>query len=215
MLSAKERLSQLLAMAAERQWSPLARELCDLILYWPSDYPAAMRGPIIALCETALREADHETQCVLAGRLAGRGDVPLKLMNTLYLAATPPQRREILMRNALEGKSTVAAADEAAILVLARDRSSDFAGTVAQRTAVARTMVIAALNDASGEPLAVLCRGLGLSHACFSAIALLRGVDGMDLTAYDTVTPQAAQSLVADWCKAQAVAHTLHTAAAE
>lgn len=215
MLSAKERLSQLLALAAERRWSPLARELCDLILYWPSDYPDAMRPPMQALCETALREADAETQSVLAGRLAGRSDIPLKLINPLYLAASPPQRREILMRNALESKCAPSTADETAILAAARSKSGDFSGALMRLTSLPRAVTMAALNDTSGEPLAVLCRGLGLSRACFSALALLRGAEGIDLSAFDTVAPEAAASLVADWRKTHGAdaAHERYAAA--
>ena len=203
MLGAKERLGQLLGLAAERQWSPLARELGDLVLYWPNDYPDAMRPPVVALFETALREADGETQSLMANRMAGRSDIPLKLMNVLYLAAPAPLRREILMRNELEGDATSALAiDGPAILAAARNKSGDFTGTLARLTGLPRRVATAILTDPSGEPLAVLCRGTTLDRASFSAIALLRGPEGLPLAVFDTVAPKAAAHLVADWRKA-------------
>lgn len=205
MTHAKERLGQLLALAAERRWSPLARELCDLVLYWPADWPETMRAPVLALFETALREADGETQAVLAGRMAGRGDISLRLMNLLYLAAPAPLRREILMRNEIEGGTPAPLpVDTAALLEAARNRSGDFAGSLSRLAGLPRAAAAAILSDASGEPLAVLCRGLGMDRARFSAIALLRGAEGLPLAVFDTVAPKAAALLVADWRKTAA-----------
>ena len=42
------------------------------------------------------------------------------------------------------------------------------------------------VHKAFGEPLAVLCRGVGLDRASFSAIALLRGAAGLPLAVFDT-----------------------------
>ena len=216
MLAAKERLGQLLGLAAARQWSPLARELGDLVLYWPPDYPDAMRPPIVALFETSLREADGETQRLMADRMAGRGDIPLRLINVLYLAAPAPLRREILMRNELEGDAPAPlVVDGAAILAAARSKSGDFTGTLARLTGLPHRTVMAILTDPSGEPLAVLCRGAGLDRASFSALALLRGAEGMPLAVFDTVAPKAAAHLVADWRKPSEVANQGQIRAAE
>jgi hypothetical protein len=216
MADAKERLIQLLGLAAERRWSPLARELCDLVLYWPSDWHDSMRAPVIALFETALREADGETQTVLAGRMAGRADVPLKLMNALYLAAPGPLRREILMRNELEGAvPEPLPVDRTAVLAAARNRQGDFLGTLARLSAIPRRTLSLVLGDAGGEPLAVLCRGLGLDRASFSAVALLRGAPDLPLAVFDTVAPKAAALLVHDWRKTNADTQPEHVAAAE
>lgn len=202
MVEAKERLGQLLALAAERRWSPLARELCDLILYWPLGWPEAMRAPVAALFETALREADDETQAVLAGRMAGQSAIALKLLNVLYLAAPAPLRREILMRNELEGPAPVPfTLDRTALLQAARARQTDFTGTLARLCCITRRIAIAVLADPTGEALAVLCAGTGLDRAAFSAIALLRGPAGLPLTVFDTVAPKAAALIVADWRK--------------
>ena len=216
MLAAKERLGQLLGLAAERRWSPLARELGDLVLYWPADWPDAMRPPVVGLFETALREADDETQILIAGRMAGKPEIPLRLMNVLYLAAAAPQRREILMRNELEGPAPAPLlADGAAILAAARNKAGDFTGALARLTAVPRRMAAAILADTSGEALAVLCRGANLDRATFSGIALLRGAQGLPLAVFDTVAPKAAALLVADWRKTTAAIAPEHIAAAE
>lgn len=216
MADAKERLIQLLGLAAERRWSPLARELCDLILYWPADWHDTMRAPVIALFETALREADNETQAVLAGRMAGRADIPLKLMNALYLAAPAPLRREILMRNELEGPEPEPfAIDHTAVLAAARARQGDFPGTLARLSAIPRRTLMLVLGDASGEPLAVLCRGMGLDRASFSAIALLRGAPDLPLGVFDTVAPKAAALLVQAWRHHAADTQPEHIQAAE
>jgi hypothetical protein len=211
MADARERLIQLLGLAAERRWSPLARELCDLVLYWPSDWHDTMRAPVIAL-----READSETQAVLAGRMAGHADIPLKLMNVLYLAAPGPLRREILMRNELEGATPEPLpVDRTAVLAAARNRQGDFLGTLARLSAIPRRTLSLVLGDAGGEPLAVLCRGLGLDRASFSAVALLRGAPDLPLAVFDTVAPKAAALLVHDWRKTSADTQPEHVAAAE
>lgn len=201
MSGAKERLSQLLALAAERRWTPLARELCDLVLYWPSEYPAAMRTPILALFETALRQADGATQGEVASRLGGQTNIPIGLMNALYLAAPAAVRHEILARNEEEGEDLEESADSDAVLAVARKGARDFAGALAQAAQVPRHITQAVLADPSGEALAVFCRGLKLNRAIFSAIALLRAPAPMPLEAFDNVADRAAARLVHDWRK--------------
>jgi hypothetical protein len=215
MSAAKERLGQLMALAAERQWSPLARELCDLAIHWPADYPEAMRAPMAMLFQTALREADGATQAELAGRLSRQSAPPLALMNVLYLAAPAPLRREILMRNEMEpGEVPVLEADSEAILAAARDGTRDFAaalGFAGIPYRIAQTI----LADPVGEPLAVLCRGLGFDRAIFSALALLRGAATTPLAVFDTVAPRAAARLVQSWRRGEDQTVPHRVAAAE
>ncbi len=216
MVAAKEQLGHLLVLVAERRWTQLSCELADLVLAWPEDGPEAMREPMLALFETALREADDQTQAELAPRFAGRGDIPLKVLNLLYLAAPAPLRREILLRNALEQGETPlpAAADGALILSAARNGARDFLSAFAVGAGVPRRIAQAVLSDASGEALAVLCRGRGLDRATFSAIALLKGPRDLPLTVFDTVAPQAAAPLVAAWRRTATPLHA-HVQAAE
>jgi hypothetical protein len=216
MVRADERLGQLLALAAERRWSPLARELCDLLLYWPPGWPGAMHAPIAALFETALREADDDTQTVLAGRLAGHSEIPLKLMNAVYLAAPAPLRREILMRNELEGPEPAPfVLSRPALLTAARNRQGDFTGALARLGGFSRRTATAVLNDATGEALAVVCRGGDLDRAGFSAVALLRAPESVPLAVYDSVAPKAAALITADWRRSNATVSPETIAAAE
>ena len=201
MSGAKERLGQLVALAAERRWPPLARELCDLTLAWPSDYPEAMRPLVAALFETALRHCDDETRRELAPLVAGRRDVALCVMNVLYLDAPAPLRREILMRNELEGGDIHEDADADAVVMLARKGAPDFAAALSDAVRIPYEIAHAVLSDAGGEPLAVLCRGLALNRATFSAIALLRAAEPMALDVFDTVPDRAAAWLVHGWRK--------------
>lgn len=217
MVAAKEQLGHLLVLVAERRWTQLSCELADLILSWPEDGPEAMRAPMLALFETALREADDQTQAALAPRFAGRSDIPLKIMNLLYLAAPAPLRREILMRNELEAEELAATlpADGALILAAARNGARDFLSAFAVGIGVPRRIAQAVLSDVSGEALAVLCCGRGLDRASFSAIAILKGPRGLPLTVFDSIAPKAAAHLVADWRKPLASPHHAHVVAAE
>lgn len=215
MSGARDRLGQLLTLTAERRWTPLARELCDLTLYWPPEFPEAMHGPVTALLETSLWECDEDTRRELAARLAGHSDVPLRVMNVLYLGAAAPLRREILMRNELEGDAALDPADAEAVLLLARKGARDFAAALSDVTGLPYGVVCAVLGDVSGEALAVLCRGLGLSRAIFSAIALLRVSAPMPLDVFDSVADRAAASLVHSWRTRPAVNGASHAAAAE
>jgi hypothetical protein len=216
MVAAKEQLGHLLVLVAERRWTQLSCELASLILDWPSDGPDAMREPMLALFETALREADNQTQAELAPRFAGRNDIPLKIVNLLYLAAPAPLRREILLRNALEDGAPTASspADGPLILAAARNGARDFLSAFAVGAGVPRRIAQAVLSDASGEALAVLCCGRGLDRATFSAIALLKGPRDLPLAVFDSVDPKAALRLVNDWRRLPS-AHHAHVQAAE
>ena len=216
MPAAKERLSQLLALVAERRWTALAHELARLVLDWPDDYPPSMRPPVLALLEWAARECDAGTRAEIAALMGGHPDLPLSLLNELYLAAPAPLRREILMRNELEsdGDEADAAVDAEALLHAARNGTRDFAGMLGGIAAIPRAVAQAVLTDASGEPLAVLCRGAGLDRATFSAVALLRGCRGLPLSVFDTVPEHAAHRIMRHWRKpAEHPHHVLATAA--
>jgi len=201
MPGAKQHLDELLALAAERRWTALARELASLVLDWPQEYPAAMRAPVLALFERALRECDEAARAEIAPRMGGRPDLPLKLLNELYLAAPAPLRREILMRNELErdGGAAGAPADAALLLRAARNGGRGFAAALSGVCAVPNDIAEAILADKSGEPLAVLCRGAGLDRAIFSSIAILRAPQDVPLNVYDTVPEHAARRLTGQW----------------
>lgn len=216
MVAAKEQLGHLLVLVAERRWTQLSCELADLILSWPEDGPEAMREPMLALFETALREADNQTQAELAPRFAGRSDIPLKILNLFYLTAPAPLRREILLRNGMEDGEPAATspADGPLILAAARNGARDFLSAFAVGAGVPRRIAQAVLSDPSGEALAVLCCGRGLDRATFSAIALLKGPRDLPLAVFDSIAPKAAARLVHDWRRLATPLHA-HVQAAE
>lgn len=216
MRAAKEQLGHLLVLVAERQWTPLALALADLLLSWPADYPDAMRPPMQALFETALREAETTTVAEIAPRFAGRGDLPVKVLNAFYLSAPAAMRREILLRNGMEPETAeFQPADGAMILAAARNGVRDFLSAFATGAKLPRKTASLILSDASGEALAVLCRGAGLNQASFSAIALLKGPRDLPLSVFDTVGEKAAAHLVADWRRTVTPPLQAHFQAAE
>ena len=224
MPSAKERLIHLLELAEEgpARRAALAGELADLLLDWPPDCPEAMRAPVVALLERTLRETDDGTRAKLATRLSGRGELPLDLVNELYLSAPARVRREILLRNELAGGGAcdTAATDAAALVAVARDaRVRDFIERLSSAFGIEQGTVETILSDVSGEALAVLCKGAHLDRAAFSALALLQGADADDtnkrLSAFDTVPQHAAERLTCYWQIHHASHNHTEAAAAE
>lgn len=213
MPTVKERLTHLLALAAEgpAQRAALVGELADLVFDWPADCPAQMRPPVEALLTLMVREADDAMRARLAARLGGHPELPLGLINEFYLVASPRVRREILLRNEIaeEGGST-ACADGACLIAAARDPAVDFPSALAALAGVPRPVAQHVLADASGEALAVLCKGTHAGRAAFSVLALLK--TGAALEVYDSVPQHAAERLVEHWRLAQP---QLRAAAAE
>jgi hypothetical protein len=165
-----------------------------------------MRAPVVALLEKTSRETDDGTRARLAARLGGHGELPLDLVNEFFLSAPARVRREILMRNELAGEANdIAAAPDAALLVAAaRDaRAHDFAERFGTAFGIAPHTAQTILSDASGEALAVLCKGAHLDRATFSAVALLKGAPADDtaaqLSAFDIVPQHAAERLTRTW----------------
>jgi hypothetical protein len=224
MPTAKERLCHLLELAEEgpARRTVLVGELADLLLDWPPDCPGAMRPPVVALLEKTVRETDDGTRARLAARLGAHGELPLDLINEFYLCAPKSVRREILMRNELAGEADgVAPAPDTAILVAAaRDaRVHDFTDRFGSAFGIAPSIAHAILSDASGEALAVLCKGAHLDRAAFSTLALLKGaIEGdatVQLSVFDTVPQHAAEKLTSYWLLHHAPLEHAQAAAAE
>ena len=224
MPTAKERLCHLLELAEKgpAQRTVLVGELADLLLDWPSDCPEAMRPPVVALLERTARETDDGTRAKLAARLGAHGELPLDLINEFYLCAPKSVRREILMRNELAGGEAgdVAAPDAASLVAAARDaKIRDFAEWFGAAFNLAPRTAHAIFSDASGEALAVLCKGAHLDRASFSALALLKGTAEGDataqLSAFDTVPQRAAERLTRYWLHHHAPLEQARTEAAE
>ena len=213
MPTVKERLTHLLALAAEgpAERAALVSELADLVFDWPADCPAQMRPPVEALLTLMVREADDAMRARLAARLGGHPELPLGLVNAFYLVASPRVRREILLRNEIaEDGGTDVCADAVGLIASARDTGVDFVGALAALTGVPRAVAQHVLADASGEALAVLCKGTHAGRAAFSAVAVLRA--RVPLQVYDTVPQHASERLVEHW---RAATPQEHAAAAE
>ncbi len=222
MPSAKERLSHLLVLASEgpAQRATLVGELADMVLDWPADCAAAMQKPLLSLFALTVREADDETRAKLAARLGGHSELPLSLINEFYLSAPARVRREILTRNQFaqgdEADPDTVAADARALLAAARDAAiRDFAAAFGCTVGIPRRIAQSILSDASGEALAVLCKGTQLDRAMFSALVLLKGAGEAQLSIFDTVPQHAAERLARHWRAHAAPLEHTQAAAAE
>jgi len=202
----RERLNHLLALAAQGPAgrAALLNDLADLLLDWPADYALAMRAPFEALFEKTAREVDAATRVSVASRLDGHAELPVSLLNEFFLDAPCTLRARILaMNDVLESEpGNSAKIDAATIVDAARTLNGAFPERFADLLALPRIAVQDILNDASGQSLAVACRGAGLDRATFSAIALLtsHGANTAErLSAYDQVPQAAAERLTEFW----------------
>lgn len=217
MTAARERLTKLIELAS--QDSPedrrtLARELCDLLLDWPANYPTNMREPFEALLEKTLRVIDKQSCDALVWRIAERADAPLDLLNEFYFGAPDELRERILIRNADANRDAThdpepsdldAASLSARLVEVARTKPrTDFADALTALCGLNETVVERILLDATGESLAILCKGAHLGRAAFSALAMLTGNQAADaaqqrLSAFDSVPQAGAEQLLKFW----------------
>ena len=206
MPSPKERLSHLLELAAQGAGERvhLADEVADLLLDWPSAYPAAMRATFEALLEKIVGEMAPMSCGAIAARFAGRDDFPLTLFNAFFFSAMPSMQDEILARNDVLDAVDGMAIDSDALLTAAR-ASRDFAPVLAALAGVPETIAEALLRDASGRGLAVMARATGMARASFSAMAILAGPtrsvseNFAMLAVYDAVPENGARHLLRTW----------------
>lgn len=212
-LSARDRLTKLVDLASQSgvaARSELVRELADLLLDWPANYPAGMREPFETLLERALREADKQTRADLAERFAAKEDAPLGILNLLVFDAAPEIRNVIVSRNAAvcEGSLGVAAssASQSAFLHTIRKASTDCrAAMLAPCFGVPEEIAVQILAESSGYMLAVLCKGAQVGRATFSGVAVLAlppaTAEGnyRRLAIYDTVSEAGAVALLGHW----------------
>jgi hypothetical protein len=79
--------------------------------------------------------------------------------------------------------------------------NGEFAGAFAATLSVPRTVAQEILTDASGQSLAVACKGAGLDRAAFSAIALLTAYapDPARLSHFDAVPQTGSERLLDFW----------------
>lgn len=204
MPSPKERLCHLLELAAQgpSERAALAGEVADLLLDWPAQYPAAMRGTFEALLEKIVREVDTAGCAALAARFEGRADFPLSLLNAFFASASPAMKQAILSRNDEGEAADVAPVDSQAVLGAARGQR-DFVPVLAHLTGIPPDL--AAIIAADAYALATLCKGAGISRPTFSAMAILTGParsvaeNFAMLALFDAVPQNGARHLVAYW----------------
>ncbi len=209
-MSARERLTQLIDLAAggaPEERRNLAMELAEVLQDWPQDYPAHMRASFALLLEKILAQLDGETRKVLAARFAPDPAAPLGLLNELFFDCGHELRRTILARNAqkhLSGEVTAPPIDESILVRAVREYPLEtFVQTLARLLGIPLVTAGRAVADASGEGLAILCKGAQLSRATFSTIAMLTDASldagRRKLELYETVPEETSATMVQFW----------------
>jgi hypothetical protein len=213
MLSARESFTHLVELAsAPEQRHALAGELCDLLLDWPASYPSGMRGQIEALLKAISGELDAETRRMVVERLAVGATISPSLLNEFFFDASLRTKRKILLRN---GEPTDAdrdgvdgVSDERLLVEATRAEShAELAKMLAQVFSIPDDICERILADKSGRALAVACKGVGVSRAKFSTLAVLAGdarEDSLDacyrrLAAFDEIPEPAAARVLQFW----------------
>jgi hypothetical protein len=215
MTDARERLSRLIELASEStpdKQRALAFELCDLLTDWPQRYPVVMREPFEALLENVLRRLDGTTRRMIAERIGRHPDTALVLLNAFYLDMPVDVRPAILARNA-DGHAEAPPEDEPAsgdamlIDAARRSRGGELAGAFGAFLQIAPSLAQRILEDASGDALAVACKGAGVRRATYSALALLTmpdiranpGARFARLSAIDAIPVDGAARMLGYW----------------
>ncbi len=206
----RERLTSLVELATENapeKRRMLAVELCDLLLDWPANYPAAMREPFETLLEKTVRLVDRDTRIALIARIASAPDTSLDFLNEFFFDAPGELRAAILTRNEdAPVRPVTRAIDEAALIAQARARPRDaFADALAAALDITVETAARILHDVSAEALAVAAKGAHMSRATFSTLALL--TDGgaapqetlARLAAFESVPQGGAENLMRFW----------------
>jgi hypothetical protein len=206
MSDARARLNSLVELAtqnAPEKRRELAVELCDLLLAWPPNYPAAMREPFEALLEKTVRLIDRDTRHALIARIANAPGVRRKFLNEFFFDAPPDLRGTILERNARGATHDDFTADEGA-LVRAVRAGEKFPEAFAECLGLEVELAARIAQDTSAQSLAIAIKGAHLSRAAFSALVLLvcpgkpSDIDTR-LAAFDTTTEPAATAMLAYW----------------
>jgi len=214
MSDARERLTRLIELASENapeKQAALAFELCDLLVDWPQRYPQIMREPFEALLEKVLRRLDETTRRLIATRLSQHSETAVALLNECYFDVPTKARSVILDRNVdapEEAPSSVDVEGEARLIDIARRKTpAELAGELAKFLNVSPAMAQSILDDASGDALAVACRGANMRRATYSALVVFaRGGPGTKadalyerLSAFDAIPENGARRMLGHW----------------
>ncbi len=186
-MTASQKLSHLLQLADQGPAlrAALAEEVAELLINWPSDYPASMRG----ICETLLAKAARDVDAATRARLR------------VQLYSDPELAARVLPRESISHNLVAAA------------RNGDLPAVLADSLGVEGRMAQQILEDESGAALAVACKGAQIDRAAFSALALLtrpgRDRAGMVavLDAYDSMPLSEATRVLRGWREPAPNAH--------
>jgi hypothetical protein len=210
----RDRLTRLIELASENapeKQAALAFELCDLLVDWPPRYPQIMREPFEALLEKVLRRLDETTRRLIATRLSTHSETAVALLNECYFDVPTKARSLILERNHEEDVDEplrVDAEGEKNLVAAARKMGPiEFVHTFAAFLGVTPVMAQSIVEDASGDALAVACRGVGLSRTTYSALAIFAAgrlnADAATiyqrLAAFDTIPESGARRMLNHW----------------
>lgn len=210
MTDARERLQRLIELAGESapdKQRALAFELCDLLIDWPSRYPAPMREPFEALLDKVLRRLDGTTRRLIAARLATNPEIAVALLYEFYLDMPVEARAGVLARNAAETPASSDSPVDDTPLIDAARRGSELATAFAQFLGVPAHTAQRILDDTSGNALAVACKGAYVRRATYSALALLALPDiranptarHARLSVFDEIPQNGADTMLAFW----------------
>jgi hypothetical protein len=186
-MTASQKLSHLLQLADQGPAlrAALAEEVAELLIDWPSDYPASMRGVCESLLAKSARDVDAATRTRLRVQLYSDPDLALRVLP-----------RESISHN-----------------LVAAARNGDLPAVLADSLGVEGRMAQQILEDESGAALAVACKGARIDRAAFSALALLtrpgRDRAGMVavLDAYDSMPLSEATRVLRGWREPAPNAH--------
>jgi hypothetical protein len=214
MSDARERLTRLIELASENapeKQAALAFELCDLLVDWPPRYPQIMREPFEALLEKVLRRLDETTRRLIATRLSQHSETAVALLNECYFDVPTKARSVILERNQEPDEQAPAAADveaEAKLIEAGRRMGPiEFAHHFAGFFGVSAQMAQSILEDASGDALAVACKGAGMRRVTYSALVVFAAgrvnaeADKIydRLAAFDAIPESGARRMLNHW----------------
>jgi hypothetical protein len=199
----RDRLTRLIELASENapeKQAALAFELCDLLVDWPPRYPQIMREPFEALLEKVLRRLDETTRRLIATRLSTHSETAVALLNECYFDVPTRARSLILERNREEDADEplrVDAEGERQLVAAARKMGPiEFVHAFGDFLGVTPVMAQSILEDASGDALAVACRGVGASRITYSALAIFAAGR---LAAFDTIPESGARRMLNHW----------------
>jgi hypothetical protein len=193
-----------------------------VLLDWPPDYPAHMRSSFTLLLEKIAVQLDCQTRRELAARFAAAPDAPLPLLNELFFDSARETRADIvarMMQCPPDDELAAPVVDEATLIRAVRDYPPEvFVQTLARLLGIPAATAARAVADASGEGLAILCKGARLSRMSFSTIAMLTDASlesaQRKLDMYDAIADDTSIRVVQYW-RAQRNARPVRASGAE